>query len=116
MKIERELSAALRRRRPPEGFTSRVVEAAGRDRARQRARMGRWRVAAIAAVLALLVVSGVGIERRAREQQRIAEGERAKAEVMLALKITSQKLSNVKSTLHGRGDETGASRRTQSGT
>lgn len=116
MNLERELSAALRRREPPADFASRVAEAAKRPEARRAVGGRAWRIVAIAAILALLVVAGANIQRRIHEERRIAEGEQAKAQVMAALRITSHKLSTVKSTLNGRANETGAFARTQSGT
>ncbi|MGA3096687.1 MAG: anti-sigma factor [Bryobacteraceae bacterium] len=100
--FEDELREALRREEPPEGFVGRVMariqsreQAAdgpetsgpwGRLSAAFRAPRLRWATAC--AAVALLVG---GLEYRAQRMER-AEGERARRQVMLALRITGSKL------------------------
>jgi hypothetical protein len=99
------LREAMRREQAPEGFAERVmarIEAGGTARpepkipfwsgmlAAFRGPQLRW--ASGFAVVAL-VIGGVGFE--VREQRERAEGERAKEQVMLALRITSGKLRMV---------------------
>ena len=51
----------------------------------------RW--AAAGALACLLMFSVVGVQRYREQQREIAEGERAKEQVMLALQIASSKLN-----------------------
>jgi len=84
MNLEDELRAALRRQEPPADFASRVISAAARTPAKPSPRAWtRW-VAGMAAGIAL--TAGVAGYQR-------YEGERAKSQVMLALRITAAKLS-----------------------
>jgi hypothetical protein len=95
-RFEDQLRAALQREEPPAGFADRVLAiAAERDQRRERSRWFHFknmfavpRLRWAAAVVAIVVVSGVGVRV---EEQRRAEGEAAKRQVMLALRITSQK-------------------------
>ena len=81
MNLETELKAALRRQNPGPGFTQRVVAAAA---PRKRAPLAVW-----SAAMAAMLVAGVAINNE--YQQRRAE--RATQQVMLALRITSEKLN-----------------------
>ena len=92
-RLDEELREALRREEPPDGFTERVLARA----AAQPVRPGRWerfagrfrlpRMRWVAAVaMSLVLISGYAYHR---EQQRRAEGERAKQQVLLALWITA---------------------------
>ena len=95
-RLENELREALRRQDPPPGFAERVLAAAEGAQAAPRAGLletvrawfrgpaARW----AAAVCAMLLV-GVAVEQR-REHEK---GEQAKAQLMLALRITGAKLS-----------------------
>ena len=96
MDLEHELRNALSHEKPSAGFASRVLQAVDTARdtgaatpARSHARV--WRGLAAAAVLAA-VIGGWGLrliaERRA--------GERARDEVLLALRITSDKLQDAR--------------------
>ena len=96
-RFEDQLRAALQNEEPPTGFADRVLaQAAERDERRKRSlwfqvrnmfvvRRLSWAAAAVAIVV---VASGVGIRV---EEERRAEGEAAKRQVMLALRITGEK-------------------------
>lgn len=93
MNIERELVAALRRTTPPVGFSDRVLsriheETSSRARGRT-AYAGRW-TRMVAAVL-LIVSTGLLSSRYVMEIREDAAGERAKQELVLAMRIASEK-------------------------
>ncbi|HET9219107.1 MAG TPA: hypothetical protein VFR18_19135 [Terriglobia bacterium] len=89
--LERDLREALRRTQAPPHFAEKVLA-----RTRQ-SRTPRFPWAWLAAAaLILLMVGGVGI---VREQQRQAEGERAKEQLMVAFRITGSKLRDVQEKL-----------------
>lgn len=81
MNLETELKAALRRQNPGPGFANRVAAAAA---PRKRTPIAVW-----AAAMAAMLVAGVALHNE--YQQRRAE--RATEQVMLALRITSEKLN-----------------------
>jgi len=87
MNLEEQLRAALQRKEPPAGFRDRVVRAA-RERS-------PWRRVAAAAVL-MAVLGGTTV--RYVEQRR--EGERAKEQVLQALRITSHQLRDTREQIH----------------
>lgn len=84
--LDDELRQALRRTAPPDGFAERVLAraAARRPKIARRLRL-RW-LAAAAAILALFTVWFD------RERDRRLAAENAKEQVVLALKITAEKL------------------------
>jgi hypothetical protein len=87
--LERDLREALRRKEAPPFFAERVL-------ARTRQSQPRWRYSWVwlaAAALLVLMIGGVGL---VREQQRLAEGERAKEQLMIAFRITGSKLRDVR--------------------
>lgn len=94
-KLERELKKALRRVEPPAGFAERVLARAANEekpgaRLRswpQRLGMGGLRWAAASALCAALAISGL-----VYHHERQKQGEEAKEQLMLALRITSSKL------------------------
>ena len=87
MDLERELRSALRRKEPATGFAERVIEKAQRGGGRQ-PRLRRWAPLLVAASL----VSGVfGVVR----YEEYRKGERAKEQLMLALRITAKTLDTV---------------------
>jgi hypothetical protein len=108
--LERELKRALHREDASPDFTDRVMAriAAGPGNAKRRqsrdeirwwrrlmeffqpARV-KWAVAGAAAIL--LAFAAIGAHRYRAHQAEIAEGERAKEQVMLAMKIASAKLN-----------------------
>jgi hypothetical protein len=84
MNLEDELRAALRPREPSPDFAGRVIAAAERPRAKPASRAWtRW-VAAMAA--GIVMTAGTAGYRQ-------YQGERAKSQVLLALRITAAKLS-----------------------
>lgn len=90
--FEKELRAQLEVREAPEGFADRLM---ARVPMRPAPRMWGlslpvWRWAVAAAVVAAMVLGGVEREH----QQRLA-GERAREQVLLALRITGSTLRNV---------------------
>lgn len=84
MSFESELQEALRRKAAPDGFTDKVMNAIERHQVRPR------RVPRIAAAAAALVIVLGGWTIHRVEERR--EGERAKAQLMTALRLTSKKL------------------------
>lgn len=107
-RLEDELRLLLGRRDPPPGFADRVmirIEAErGNHPARQWALMGGWRdglLAALrrpwlgwAAALAMAVVLMIGAAAYRRERRARLEGERARDQAILALRIASAKLND----------------------
>ena len=86
MSLEDELKRAMRRVPAPEGFAERVM--ARVHEPRREPRPSWWR--AIAATLLLgAILGGWGV----RETVRRREGERAKEQVLLALRITGAQLA-----------------------
>jgi hypothetical protein len=91
-RLENELHNAMRREEPPEGFADRVLA-----RVSERKHVSRmlflmrpsFRWALAGALCLLLVVAGVEYRQDKQEQAR---GEAAKAQLMLALRITAGKL------------------------
>ena len=96
--FERQLKQALERKEPPPWLEARVLAAAAAEPVRPRRWWDgvwwtRWATVAVAVVL---LVSGVAWQRE--REERIA-GQRAKAQLELALKITSAKLHKIESKL-----------------
>jgi hypothetical protein len=87
MNMETELKDAMRREPAPAGFAGRVLERIARDERQRRAPM-RWRAIAASVTLAA-VVGGWGAHEHA---QRVAEGEHARDQVLLALRIAGSKV------------------------
>ena len=85
MTLERDLRQALRRESPPPGFASRVLERIEHERAPKRTRW--WR--AVAASLTLTAFLGGWAAHTIHERR---EGERAREQVLLALKIAGEKV------------------------
>jgi len=84
MNLEDELRSALRRHEPSPDFTARVLARVAATPARTPARYWmRWATAVAAALV--LAVGAVGY--------RQYEGERAKSQVLLAMRITASKLN-----------------------
>jgi hypothetical protein len=91
MNLESNLERALQRVSPPAGFSSRVMQRIASEDALARsappARTRGWR--AVAAGLLLTAIAGGWAAQRAIERR---EGERARDEVMLALRIAGSKV------------------------
>lgn len=90
MNLEDELKLALRRKQPPPGFRQRVLAATRRPR-----RAYAYR--SIAAAVLLTAILG-GTTAHYVEQRR--EGERAKEQVLEALRITSHTLRDTREHIH----------------
>jgi hypothetical protein len=99
MNIETELQEALRRESPPAGFAERVLERIARDEHQRRAPM-RGRAIAASVTLAALV-AGWGAHEHAL---RVAEGERARDQVLLALRIAGSKVKYAQEQVKGIGE------------
>lgn len=95
--FEDELRAAFRIEDPPEGFVDRVMAAIPDHRKVVVIPRRKWSRSWLAAAAAVtLMVGGAGsLEMRRVERQRL-ERERAKAELVFALQITSEKLQRVR--------------------
>lgn len=93
--LERDLRESLAERSAPEDFAEKVLARVANQKARRESRPTlflHWR-SALAAVLIAAVLIAAGLWQRQR-QQRIA-GERARAQVMLALRITGNTLDTI---------------------
>jgi len=82
-----DLREALTRESPPEGFADRVL-ARSRQLDAGRRRGIDWAWPAVAAALVVATAGSAVLERQARR----VEGERAKQDVLLALRVTGEKL------------------------
>ena len=82
-----DLREALTRENPPEGFAERVL-ARSRQLDAGRRRGIDWLWSAVAAAVVVIAVGSAVSERQARR----VEGERAKQDVLLALRVTGEKL------------------------
>ena len=93
MDLERELSRALERKAAPPGFADGVMKKIKEDR-QARLPVLHWRGwrAVAAATLFTAFLGGWA----AHEAEKRREGERAKEEVLLALRITSEKLADAR--------------------
>jgi hypothetical protein len=92
MELEKDLERVLRRERPPAGFAARVMKRIDQQTALEHERRRRqtpW-FRAVAAAIVLTLLGGGFAARHELERRR---GERAKAEVLLALRITGTKMN-----------------------
>lgn len=85
---EDDLRRALRRESPAPGFASRVLQRIDRE-AQPRSSRRWWRAVAASVTLTALVGSGVAYQDH---QRRVREGEQAKEQVLLALRIAGEKV------------------------
>lgn len=85
MSLEQDLRHALRRQSPAPGFASRVLQRIEHERAPKRNRW--WR--AVAASVTLTALLGGWAAHTIHERR---EGERAREQVLLALKIAGEKV------------------------
>jgi len=127
-RFDEELKLALRREEPSPDFTDRVMarvaelqkwEKPGEEVSWLRKLLEffqppqmKWATAGAMAVL--LVIAGFGVHHR-RESERkrlaeIAEGERAKEQVMLAMRIASAKLNAAQKKVRETADHEGGSK------
>jgi anti-sigma-K factor RskA len=88
MQIERELERVLRRQDPPAGFADRVMKRVASEGS-ARPRRTFWRAAAASVALTAVLAGWSGY--KVAERRRI-EGERAREEVLTALRIASEKV------------------------
>lgn len=89
--LEHELRKTLCRREPPAGFAERVMHRVPPKRDRM-----RWLVA-VAAILVLVFAGGSLVQQR-RTQRRIA-AEKAKADLVYAIQVTTSGLQTAKTML-----------------
>ena len=101
-RFEEELKNALLRHEPPDGFADRVLARTAKQARGPHGRRNWWGVftlpvlrwAAVAAVSAALIIGGLHYHNVQRER---AEGEAAKDQLMLALRIAGSKLQLARS-------------------
>jgi hypothetical protein len=117
-RFDDELKCALHREEPGPDFTDRVMSrvAGLQKREKSREKTGwlrrfveffqphrmKWAMAGAMAIL--LLIAGLGVHNRRENERRrlaeIAEGERAKEQVLLAMRIASEKLNIAKKKVH----------------
>jgi hypothetical protein len=99
MNVESDLRHALRRERPAPGLAERVLARAAQEQhvATVRSRPRRWR--ALAASLLLTTVVGGWAAHGVAERRREA-GERARDQLLVALRITSAKVREAQHEVH----------------
>ena len=85
--LETGLRRAMRREAPAPGFASRVLQRIEQDEAPRRHPW--WRAVAASLTLTALIGGGVAYNEHRRE---VREGERAKEQVLLALRIAGEKV------------------------
>ncbi len=91
--FEDELRKAMARREPPAGFTARVLAKSGDRDGKEKSWVSRilgWR---LAPVLAMILFLSAGITYQRHERQ--VRGQRAKQELLIALRIAGSKLHDV---------------------
>lgn len=98
MNLDNDLKRALRRQAPDPGFAGRVL--ANIERAESRKRPAWWRAAAASVTLAALL-GGYGTYRVVE----IRKGERAKEQLLLAMRIASEKVSYAKQEVRAIGSQ-----------
>jgi len=127
-RFEDELKLALRREEPSPGFTDRVMariaELQRQEKSREKTywlrrlmeffQPPRMKWAMAGAMAGLLLIAGFGVHRSRENERRrlaeIAEGERAKEQVMLAMRIASAKLNIVQKKVHEAASHDGESK------
>jgi|SRR4029079_18304731 len=102
MNIDDELRHALRREQPPAGFRDRVIQRIAAEP--RRTMHSRWRVAAAVMLLTTGTIGGIAMHRIERQR----EGERAREQVLIALRIAGKKVhyarEEVRDTLKGNSE------------
>ncbi|MGH9736079.1 MAG: hypothetical protein ACRD8A_15990 [Candidatus Acidiferrales bacterium] len=94
-KLEQELKKAFRRTDPPAGFAERVLARAAKEepkRVRERRRFQWFGMSGLRLAVTCALCLIVGASGLMYQHQRHKEGEQAKEQLMLALRITSSKL------------------------
>ncbi|HEU4522159.1 MAG TPA: hypothetical protein VFT12_09165 [Thermoanaerobaculia bacterium] len=100
MNFEEELKAALQRREPSPDFAKRVME---QWSAGEPALNHSWRpYRAVAAALVMTAILGGWTVREVNHRR---QGERAREEVLTALRITTEKLRTAQQHVHDIGSE-----------
>ncbi len=93
MSLENDLRQALRRVPAPEGFAERVLARVGRPgfspAAGLKSGLPRWRAAVAATLLLGAILGGWGVH----ETRQRREGERAREQVLLALRIAGTQVA-----------------------
>ena len=110
MNLEDDLRRALRRTDPPLDFANRVIAEVKRDGVKRESKAGgqapvisRLPIKQWFAAAAMLTLVAAGGARYYQHQQQLAEAERAQAEVMLALQVTSDAFAIVQAKLQDSG-------------
>jgi hypothetical protein len=102
MNLESELAKALRQKRAPSGIADRVFDRIAQGgRSDQQGR--RWTGGAalrMAAALFVVALIGAGAMRQLEMQRERQEGERAKQQLMTALRIASEALNDAQTLVH----------------
>ncbi len=127
-RFDEELRHALRREEPSPDFTDRVMariaELQKREKPREKTdwlrrlaeffQPTRMKWATVGAMAVVLAIAAFGVNyRRVNERMRlaeIAEGERAKEQVMLAMRIASAKLNVARKKVHETANHEGGSK------
>lgn len=102
--FERELREQLQTRAAPGGFAERVMARIPPPRPSRWFWQPAWRWAVVAAVAGAMVAGGLE-----REHERRMEGERARNQVLLALRITGSTLREVQQKVNSEPQSTGSS-------
>jgi len=99
--FEKDLRESLRRRQPPDGFAERTLTCIPKGGMSSKPPLSAWLRAVLsspgwrwAAVGAGVLILSVGLFSY-KERARRIEGERAKAEVLFALRLTGSKLREI---------------------
>lgn len=109
MNLEHELTKALRRQEPPDGFEQNVMaRIASGERVRQ-PQTHAWRLRFVLPLAASVLVAVGAAYYVDHEQQRNTQAQRAQAEratrdVSRALQITSETLESMRTKLQGNND------------
>ena len=105
MNLEDDLRRALRRTEPPLDFANRVIAEVMRESkaGSQVPVVSRFPVKQWFAAAATVALVAAGGARYYQYQQQLAEAERAQAEVMLALQVTSDAFAIVQAKLQDSG-------------